>query len=233
MTEIKDEIFDFSDDIVEIRGVGFFHHYKNDYISNYIKELGDWEEEFNIIFEKYITKNSIVLDIGAFIGTNTIKMARKAREVHAFEAFRPTFDLLNKNVVINNMSNIKTYNIAIGNEYKIIDKMWFPRTVSIGDHNMINNGAMRINKDDSLINENVLTETKMMRLDDFVFDGCVDLIKIDVEGCEREVLKGGMETLRKHKPKIVIENWEEEPYKELFELGYDYVQINNCNFLYY
>jgi len=73
----------------------------------------------------------------------------------------------------------------------------------------------------------------MMRLDDFVFDGSVDLIKIDVEGCEKDVLKGGMDMIKEHKPKIVIENWEDETYKELLDLGYDYVQISRCNFLYY
>lgn len=42
-------------------------------------------------------------------------------------------------------------------------------------------------------------------LDEYQFDR-VDWIKMDVEGCEVEVLRGAAETIRKHRPKILIEN---------------------------
>lgn len=42
-------------------------------------------------------------------------------------------------------------------------------------------------------------------LDDYQFDR-VDWMKLDVEGCEVEALRGALETIRKHKPKIVVEN---------------------------
>lgn len=46
------------------------------------------------------------------------------------------------------------------------------------------------------------------RLDDFQFDGDIRLIKIDVEGWELEVIKGGKETIRKYKPYVFMEIFE-------------------------
>ena len=43
-----------------------------------------------------------------------------------------------------------------------------------------------------------------MRLDDYTFPR-VDLVKIDVEGAEREVLEGAEETLKKHHPMVYVE----------------------------
>ena len=47
-------------------------------------------------------------------------------------------------------------------------------------------------------------EVARRRLDDFVFDD-VALIKIDVEGHEPAVLRGGVETLRRHRPSVIVE----------------------------
>jgi FkbM family methyltransferase len=45
------------------------------------------------------------------------------------------------------------------------------------------------------------------RLDDALPDGLrPELIKIDVEGAEEEVLRGGIETLRRHQPVVVFEH---------------------------
>lgn len=210
---------------VHINQVGKFVIYKNDYIANEIKQRGDWEPEFNHFFNKVITKKFNVIDIGAFVGTNTIKMAKKAKHVYAFEPFYKTFELLNKNISINDISNVSCYNIAIGNEHKIIDKMWYPIDIT-------NFGCMRINKDNTLINHSIDINVNMIKLDDLIINEPVNLIKIDVEGCEEEVLQGGINLIKKCKPIIIIENWNRQPYKCLLDLNYDYTQLSYCNQLY-
>ncbi|MBK9337679.1 MAG: FkbM family methyltransferase [Lewinellaceae bacterium] len=49
---------------------------------------------------------------------------------------------------------------------------------------------------------------ELQRLDDqpFVQNQAIDLIKIDVEGHELEVLRGGLETIRRNKPVLLIED---------------------------
>jgi len=210
---------------VHINNTGNFIIYKNDYIANEIKQTGDWEPEFNNFFKNILTKDSNVIDIGAFVGTNTIKMARHAKHVYSFEPFHKTLELLNKNLILNDISNVTTYNLAVGNEHKTINKLWFP----IKD---INWGCMRINKDNRLFNDSIDINVDMIKLDDITINERVDLIKIDVEGCEEEVLKGGINFIKKCKPVILIENWSQKPYEILLDLNYECTQLTNCNQVY-
>lgn len=57
-----------------------------------------------------------------------------------------------------------------------------------------------------------------------------ELIKIDVEGAEYDVLQGGLRTLKKHKPILVIEVHskllEERCSEFLNDLGYSYYTVN-------
>lgn len=219
------KLYEINDELCQINNVGKFICYKDDWITKEIKEKGDWESELNDIFDKFINETCNVIDIGAFIGTNTIKMAHKAKHVYAFEANLNIHNLLKANLLINNISNVSPFNKAVGNENKIVDKMWYP-TVPI------NYGAMRINKHEDLINEFVNVNINMIHLDDITLNEKVDFIKIDVEGCEQEVLQGGIELIKKCKPVIVIENWEKKPYDILLQLGYNYYKLNYCNELY-
>jgi hypothetical protein len=72
-------------------------------------------------------------------------------------------------------------------------------------------------------------ECNLKKLDDYEINN-VDFIKIDVEGFENKVLKGGMNLISKYKPYILIEvgwgtrhpNWKkcEKQYNKLFDIGY-------------
>ena len=50
---------------------------------------------------------------------------------------------------------------------------------------------------------------ELCKLDD-VIRRPVDLIKIDVEGLEMSVLRGGIKTIKQHKPRILFECWSKE-----------------------
>ena len=47
---------------------GKLYVHNNDYISNYLIKYNNWEEYHDDIIDKYINKDSVVLDIGANIG---------------------------------------------------------------------------------------------------------------------------------------------------------------------
>jgi FkbM family methyltransferase len=210
---------------VYINQVGKFTIYKNDWIAEEIKNTGDWEPEFNDLFDKILHKNSNVIDVGAYVGTNTIKMARRSKHVYAFEPFSKTLELLATNIIQNDISNVSVFNLAVGNEHKIIDKMWYPI------HN-INYGCTRIHKNENSINTSAETNVQMIRLDDITLNEQVHLIKIDVEGCEEEVLQGGINLLKKYKPVVLIESWDGKIYDILISLDYKPIKLSHCNYLY-
>jgi len=219
--------------LLSINNVGNFIGYKHDYITNHINNNGDWEPELNDIFKEFINDKSTVIDIGAYIGTNTIKMAKLAKKVLSFEPYKKTFNILNSNLLINNVHNVELYNCALGNENKHIDKMWFPKmdVLNMG----INMGTLRINRDTTLINDSVIVDFEMKRLDDIIdsnYNENIDLIKIDTEGCENEILNGAMNIILKHSPVIIIENVDNNMNDILTNIGYVLAYKFNENSVY-
>ena len=85
-------------------------------------------------------------------------------------------------------------------------------------------------------NEHIICteEVEMMALDEYELDEDVGLIKIDVEGHELNVMRGGIETILRSKCPILFESWTDDwnkaCKKELFsfvrnKLGYKINQI--------
>ncbi|MCL4477633.1 MAG: FkbM family methyltransferase [Deltaproteobacteria bacterium] len=101
-----------------------------------------------------------------------------------------------KNISLNDFSNIKVFNMALGNESK--EKILI---VPYG-RNMGGAYLTSINSSDGG------TKVAMNMLDSFVMENQIskiDLIKIDVEGYEFNVLNGAKESIKKYKPKLFIE----------------------------
>jgi hypothetical protein len=55
-----------------------------------------------------------VLDIGAHIGCFTVLAAKRASRVFAVEPIASNFDLLTKNIALNDLSNVKAVRAAVG-----------------------------------------------------------------------------------------------------------------------
>ena len=141
-----------------------------------------------------IGNNKIIVDVGANIGNHTVYFAKicKAKQVYSFEPQKNIFDILQKNLEINNIDNkVKAYNMGAGKEhfYASIDVL-DTNNYGMSKINKMNKGSVEINSLDSLLLKEV--------------EG-VDMIKIDVEGMELDVLDGAKEILKKYKPIIYIE----------------------------
>lgn len=142
----------------------------------------------------------VFIDVGAHIGTHTIRVARKLGsrgKVIAFEPNPHNFSLLEKNIKLNNLKNIKTYPAACSNKNG---------KASLYIHGFyggsyVNSDSAGGKKVDSITLDTAVKENKVKR---------VGLIKIDVEGFEPFVLMGAKETLRKFTPNIIFEAWDKE-----------------------
>lgn len=140
----------------------------------------------------------IFFDIGANIGWVSIYICKmlKGTKVYAFEPIPKTYDYLQKNIALNNISNIMTYNFGFSNEDKVVTLYYTPHdSGSASLANLRTYGDMK------------KVAVHLMRLDDFVKQNKikVDFIKCDVEGAELFVFQGGLKTIREHKPIIFSE----------------------------
>ena len=165
---------------------------------NYVWEIGHYRDFVSInqsyeedISEWFDYSGDVFLDIGAYIGRYSIILSPRFNRVYAFEPARETNQRLNKNIWLNNIPNIIQCMVALLDEDRemMLNIKYSPGTNSL----------------DNTVNFLRHSKIKAVRLDSFHIYGKIDLIKIDVEGAEKEVLKGGKQTIMKHNPRLIIE----------------------------
>ena len=169
--------------------------YENDTISNTLSKYGYWENNLIKYAQQYLTDTSIILDIGANIGTWSIPLATHNRKVYSFEPYDSSFYALCGNIFLNQKSNIVPYHIALTDDATKKTKMFLPETVNKGGCKLIET------------TEESPHQYTLSTIDSFQFDR-VDFIKLDVEGQELNVLKGGFRTITTYKPMIFFECWD-------------------------
>lgn len=169
--------------------------YNNDTISNCLSAYGYWENNLIKYTEKYLTDDSIILDIGANIGTWSIPLAVKNRKIYSFEPFDSSFYALCGNIFLNNKEKyIYPRHCALTDDVSKNTTMMLPELVNIGGCKLIETTTQKENR------------YSLATLDSFQFDK-IDLIKMDVEGHELNVLKGAIDTINRCKPVIMFECW--------------------------
>lgn len=168
------------------------------YAKNKNKIWEDWLEKY--IKEAY-KENTNMIDIGAHIGTFSLMMSRYISSGSHIYSFEPVYGkILEMNIKQNNLEDkIKTFDIGLSNKSEKFTGfvMDFFQKVNYGFTQIIN--LEKANEDSQLI---INVET----LDSFNIEN-VSFIKLDVEGNERNVLEGSINTILKNLPTILIEIW--------------------------
>lgn len=145
-----------------------------------------------IVKRGLIGKYGVAVDIGAHVGSWTVKMAEKFSQVFAFEPGMEAFAALRENA--GEFENINTYQVAV------TDKIGPVEVFAPTNHR---NKVKR-----SLTGRQVrfsdVPNSHSVTVDSLELDGC-DFMKIDVEGCEPLVLDGAAATIEAYRPVICIE----------------------------
>lgn len=183
---------------------GMMSFFKNDTIvSLSLKEYGEWAQlEIDFLLD-LIASGDTVLDIGAFLGTHTLAFARHvgtSGKIYAFEPHPVFFNVLKKNVEQNTFNNVMLFNAAVSNRVVLTDTM---DEIDVND--ICNFGESSL----SSIKAKLTPAAKRHKInvttiDQQAISGCT-LIKIDVEGMESNVLRGGRHTLRASRPIVFAE----------------------------
>ena len=190
---------------------GKCHYFRQDeYIGKSLLNYGEYnpdETEYIVSLAAKAGKDKLVLDIGANIGVISQALERCGFTVEAFEPQPEVFNLLRKNM------KGKAHNLALGAE---AGKATMPKV----DYAKPNNfGGLGL----GMAGKNGNIDVEVRTLDSFNFRQ-VGMIKIDVEGFEEQVLRGGIETIRRCNPLLYLEDDRTEKsdglHKLLAELGY-------------
>jgi len=150
---------------------------------------------------KKLTKGMHCIDIGSNIGYYAILESSKIGDngtVWSIEPSPQNFETLSKNIILNQRKNIKCYNIAIGDENGKIDFVISEKS----------NWSKIKNKIDHIENGDKIIQVDIMTLDSFSQKNeikKVDLLRMDVEGYERNIIEGSINFLEKFKPILMIE----------------------------
>lgn len=191
----------------------------DEYIGPTIASGHDWDGWMREDIIKYYKNGTDILDIGSNIGGNTLVFSDYG-PVHSFEPVYHQILNINTNRINKLKHPVKVYSFALSDsEYET--KIYIPQ-FGCQYENKINYGGTSLNKRTDG-KKTVSVDVWCRKLDD-VYEGSPSIIKIDVEGHELNVLKGAVNTIKKHKPMILIEihDFEKSEIPEFLEsLGYD------------
>ncbi|NQU61379.1 MAG: FkbM family methyltransferase [Rhodospirillales bacterium] len=168
---------------------------------------GTYEPEIAYLIQSLVKPEDTAIDIGANVGLHTAALARAAHQGHVY-AFEPVAEMAEQaslNCALNGLDNVTLFHCALGEE--------------TGEAEINVNVAGPGMEGTSSILKTVHVEKRptdyqartipVRRLDDVMAEANpksrVSFIKIDTEGFEPFVIRGGMATIRRHRPVMIIE----------------------------
>ncbi|MBE9157912.1 FkbM family methyltransferase [Nodosilinea sp. LEGE 06152] len=205
---------------------------ESDHIYKHIVESNSFYEidllEYIYSLRSFLPRGkAIAIDVGANIGNHSIFLGKFLSDyVFAIEPYEPTFQVLQDNLR-RNLSGDQyfTFCLAVGES----DGTGVMKLPDDGDSNF---GMMKFEASSEG------GRTRLVTLENLVDEACtkellnanVAIVKIDVEGMEMSVLRGGRKILEKFKPHLFIELSTDSAFESasqfLDELGY---KVMSCH----
>lgn len=151
--------------------------------------------------QKTIKPGYQVVDVGANIGSVAIALARVEPKaiIYCFEPDALNFSLLNMNILLNEVKNIRAFNYALGKKQEYIP-MYLSNN-NYGDHRSI-----KCKKNDLGESAFRISATKVLKVNPCDFfkeylnpegnSKFIDLIKIDTQGTDFEILEACIPLLK-------------------------------------
>lgn len=204
-----------------------------DETSKHIHRHGIFERDLIEWSKRYLSPDTDFVDIGAHAGTYALSLAPHCRKVYAFEAQRMTYYQLCGGIALNQYDNVEAYNVALSDERDRFASLYV--TSPDGGGSTLDASVVQHQGHRSVNEMPKVERCDVALLDDFKLErrltgGRISLIKIDVEGWERQVIQGGLQTLELNGwPPILFEAWPNDWYAEqkqrlfglLRDLGYN------------
>ena len=186
-----------------------------------------WMESELVGVAEVIPKGGVCIDIGAAAGFYTAEMARLVGDtgvVHSVEPLRFAHATASRLLGLRSGRNIVRHSLALGETGdELVMSVPLRRGVPVTGRSFVTRNASGLGSNDEF------EEHLRVVVDGDTLDGfCVrlgidrlDFVKIDVEGAELHVLRGGQATIATLKPVIMVEV--EDRHLERFGVGSDQI----------
>jgi len=175
------------------------------------------------VYEAYVRPhpNDVVIDVGAHLGSFTIRAAKMVRPkglVVALEPYPENYELLKTNVrLLHTPSNIISVRTALGDREGFADL--FLNGGYMGHSSIITRKTKSIKVPITTL-DRLVTELGIEH---------VDFVKIDVEGAEYDVLKGAENTLKSNDIRLSMETHGKAVRRKVIDLlerlRYDIIEL--------
>jgi FkbM family methyltransferase len=159
------------------------------------------------VFKKLAENSKTIFDIGANTGLYSIvsSLSNPKAEIFAFEPYQANVERLRSNLELNKAANVNIIPAALGDEEKEItlsvpsDKSVSDTSSAVPGFSVSTYGGHKKWTTISVPQTTIDRFAALKGLEN------IDLVKIDVEGYEIPVLKGGLESIRRCRPIILCE----------------------------
>ena len=210
----------------------------NDYFQ-VMMYAGFYSEDILEILRKYVKPGDHVIDVGAHIGFMTAHMAQltgPAGKVYSFEPDPRVRELLIKSMRANEYldKQVTVFPYALGAEEKEIT---FYLTTQTGWSTAVAGHFPPEQYDEVKVSCTSLDTL----LQNGSIKGEIKLIKIDAEGFEVDVIEGAKGLIRKYKPVLIMEVWDDHLKRrgysaihlinKIKEFGYQVTQVGKMDVL--
>lgn len=164
-------------------------------IENQIYNYSCYEPLTRSVINKYIKPGMTIFDIGANFGCHTLWFAKLVAEygkVYAFEPMEYAISKLKRNIELNNFNNITLETCALSNIVLKNQPTYFQSSYPINRHpQKPKKEHINFTTLDNYIRTNNITK--------------LDFLKIDTDGYEYKIIQGGLNSISKFKPTMIIE----------------------------
>lgn len=232
---------------VECDGFNYSVFATDDFLSQQVFRKGTWGTLQHALTQMFVKgfEAPVVFDIGANFGLYAVPVANMVAglggKVLAFEPQRIVFQQLCANIFANRLDCVWAYNQAVGAAPCVfqLPTIDYSKTANIGAFSLDEELQKMRGLEAGLDRANT-EPVEMTSLDSLEANGRVRILKIDVEGFEIEVVRGGRQFFEAHRfPPIIFEAWEGDWFAErrqalfaaLEELGYAITRLAADEFL--
>jgi FkbM family methyltransferase len=183
---------------ITVRLEGFSIHLnpKDTGLTRHLLASKSYENLETSLFLEALSPGMVLVDVGANIGYYVLLAActKGGVTVYAFEPEPATFAHLQDNLQLNGLRQVTAVNMALSAEPGKLD--FYVHESNLGKHSVLpEEGGTRVTVPATTL-DTFVAERGLDRL---------DLLKLDVEGAEALVIKGGLKAIARFKPVIFIE----------------------------